>query len=357
MKLRTQLLTLSLATLLVPWFGWKLLQELEQFLRLAQEGALLAAAQTAAQAMPSEYQAQMLFDRQRVLPLREFGSQPHIDGYADDWPGADQALEFASGDGALVLRVLAGRFGEQVYIYCRVADPTPVRDGLPSAGETGVASDGLQLFLRGARGLVSFVIQTAAPGPLYLSSHTEAGGQMEGYWVDTSDGYQVELALPLSLELEELSIGAMDAQLTPAGKRVVREAGTLSGRQPASWLRFTSDLTGLRTWLTTMIPPNTRAWVVDTGRWVMADTGTASSPAAAGASSAGRSVSFTGSWRDPGPSSRRRVRSGWCASTMPWSTRRSPGSSPGTGPRTRTTRWSATPSPSRSGSTAACRAP
>jgi dedicated sortase system histidine kinase len=273
MKLRTQLLTLSLATLLVPWFGWKLLQELEQFLRLAQEGALLTAAQTAAQALPPEYQAQMLIDRQRVLPLREFGSQPHIDGYADDWPGADQALEFASGDGALALRVMAGRFGDQVYIYCRVADPTPVRDGLPLAGATGAASDGLQLFLRGARGLVSFVIQTAAPGPLYLSSHTEAGGQMEGYWVDASDGYQVELALPLSLELDALSIGAMDAQLTPAGNRVVREAGTLSGRQPASWLRFASDLAGLRTWLTTMIPPNTRAWVVDTGGWVLADTG------------------------------------------------------------------------------------
>jgi dedicated sortase system histidine kinase len=272
-KLRTQLLTLSLATLLVPWFGWKLLQELEQFLRLAQEGALLAAARTAAQAMPPEYQAQMQADHQRVLPLREFGSQPHVDGYADDWPGADQALEFVSNDGNLALQVMAGRFGDQVYIYCRVADPTRVREGLPAAGAAAAPSDGLQLFLRGARGLVAFTIQTAAPGPLYLSSRGQAGGQMEGYWVDTSDGYQVELALPLSVELEELSIGAIDAELTAAGNRVVREAGTLSSRQPSWWLRFASDLAGLRTWLTAMIPPNTRGWVVDAGRWVMADSG------------------------------------------------------------------------------------
>ena len=44
MKLRGQLLTLTLATLVLPWFGWKLLQEVEGFLRAGQEDALLASA-------------------------------------------------------------------------------------------------------------------------------------------------------------------------------------------------------------------------------------------------------------------------------------------------------------------------
>jgi len=51
-------------------------------------------------------------------------------------------------------------------------------------GAGPVRSDGLLLFLRGARGLVGFRVHTAAPGPLNLSSQTEGGGQLEGYWLD-----------------------------------------------------------------------------------------------------------------------------------------------------------------------------
>ena len=51
MKLRTKLVALSLLTLLLPWSSWKLLQELEQFLREAQEQALLASARTLAGAL------------------------------------------------------------------------------------------------------------------------------------------------------------------------------------------------------------------------------------------------------------------------------------------------------------------
>ena len=40
MRLRNQLLALSLLTLLLPWSGWKLVQELENFLRQAEEKAL-----------------------------------------------------------------------------------------------------------------------------------------------------------------------------------------------------------------------------------------------------------------------------------------------------------------------------
>ena len=49
MKLRNQLLALSLLTLLLPWSGWKLVQELENFLRQAEENALLASGQTLTQ--------------------------------------------------------------------------------------------------------------------------------------------------------------------------------------------------------------------------------------------------------------------------------------------------------------------
>ena len=70
MKLRNQLLTLSLVTLLVPWAGWKLVQELEAFLRSGQENALLATAHTVAQALPADRQRELAERSPQILHLR-----------------------------------------------------------------------------------------------------------------------------------------------------------------------------------------------------------------------------------------------------------------------------------------------
>jgi len=283
LKLRNQLLTLSLATLLVPWFGWKLVQELEQFLRAGQESALLASARTVSRALPAEYQSKLIFGRERILQLREFSAPPHLDGYSDDWPEADQATVFSSPDGSLELKVMAGRFANQLYLLCMVRDATPVRQSLPVDSGGGLSSsDGLSLFLRSARGLISFRIHTAAPGPLNLNSLTAGGGQLQGYWLDTPDGYRVELSLPLSSELVDLSIGATDAR---AAQNKLQFAGTIENDTPASWLSLVSQDSDLNAWLFGVVPPGSRAWVLDARGWVMADSGLTAPPP-------GRELSF-----------------------------------------------------------------
>jgi len=273
-KLRNQLLTLSLATLLVPWFGWKLVQELERFLRAGQERALLAAASTVAQALPAEYQSELMFGRERVLVLAELDAPPHLDGYSDDWPQPEKALAFASGDGVLQLEVMAGRHGGQLFLFCSVRDATPLRERPPvGAGALPDASDGLELFLRSARGLARFAIHTAAPGPLDLASETAGGGQLQGHWLETRDGYRLELSLPAAPELVDLSIGAQDVEEAAGVRRVARAAGTLGDGVPAAWLRLAGRLPELDRWLSAVIPQGARAWVVDRNAWVMADSG------------------------------------------------------------------------------------
>ncbi len=69
------MLTLSLATLLVPAFGWLLLQELEQFLRQGQQQALSDSARTVARSFPGQFET-LLFGREQVLPLRTPGGAP-----------------------------------------------------------------------------------------------------------------------------------------------------------------------------------------------------------------------------------------------------------------------------------------
>jgi len=281
MKLRNQLLTLSLATLLVPWAGWMLVQELEAFLRKGQEEALLATARTMAEALPDDQRGALRLRAVPHLHLRALISPPYVDGYADDWLGLTQGVRFEANTGDLSLTLLAGRYGDQVYLHCRVVDPTRVRQRAP--GGHSLAADGLLIFLRSNRGLVSFRVQAAAPGPLNLSSQGEQGGQLTGFWLDTDDGYQVELALPLAPEPGgsspvEISLGALDMRDYPSGPRLAGEAGTLESMRPASWLRLVSADSEFRQWLSAVGPPGTRAWLVDSEGWVLAGSGNPPTP-------------------------------------------------------------------------------
>lgn len=285
MKLRSQLLTLSLATLLVPWFGWKLVQELEQFLRAGQESTLLAAARTVARALPIEYQSELLFGRERVLPLRAMQAQPYLDGYSDDWPEAGQTTVFESADAAFRMELMGALFDRQLYLFADITDPTPVRQTLPGTADIPAAnpSDGLLLFLRSSRGLVSFRIHTAAPGPLNLSSQNEGGGQLEAYWLDVPGGYRIEIALPISSDLVDLSIGAIDQRSPRTGQQAggqpdAQQAGTLADGLPSTWLSLSRENEGLKFWLAGVTPPGARSWVLDHGAWVMAGSGEAPKP-------------------------------------------------------------------------------
>jgi signal transduction histidine kinase len=271
MTLRTQMLTLSLATLLVPWFGWMLLQELEEFLRANQERALLNTAETLAVSLPDSGRVKLL-GREGVLPLRELPSRPVIDGYGDEWPEPQSALVFAPDAGTPRLEVLGGLWRGQVHLFLRVTDRTPRREQPPDGERLPGPVDAVLLHLRSGRGLTRFRIQTAAPGPLLVESQTAGGGQLVGHWNDREEGYRLELALPPSARAVDVSIGVEDAYEDRAGVVRVSEAGTLRDGQPVAWLVPTPVDAGLAAWLGRVTPPGARAWILDRQGWVVADS-------------------------------------------------------------------------------------
>ncbi|KAA9130825.1 HAMP domain-containing protein [Marinihelvus fidelis] len=275
MKLRNQVLTLSLATVLVPWFGWKLVQELERFLRAGQETTLLATARTVAQALPPEFRGELVFGRERVLPLREFDRPPIIDGYLDDWLEPGSTTNFTSADGNLRLRVLGGRYAGQLFLFCRVEDSTPVRAAPPSrqGGAGPHHSDAVELALRSARGLNTWSLRTAAPGPLLVTSQDPGGGQIEAWWTERPGGYDLEIALPPGGRAVDLAVGAIDAHTGRGGRLETREAGTMAGGRPTAWLSPAPQLGPLQDWLDAVRTEDTRAFVIDQSGWVVADTG------------------------------------------------------------------------------------
>ncbi len=194
MKLRTKLLALSLLTLLLPWSGWKLLQELEQFLRDAQQGALLASARTVAGALPLEYQNRLLFLPELYVPLRTLQRQPALDGYRDDWPGAGQGLEFDSGDDALSVSVLAGDHSGRLFILFDIIRKDGGANSSASLQE-GSGSASMTLLVRSPRGLFTFTINPGAPGPIQLYSERGDSGQLDGYWLDPLEPGSTEVAV------------------------------------------------------------------------------------------------------------------------------------------------------------------
>ncbi|MGB5487247.1 MAG: ATP-binding protein [Lysobacterales bacterium] len=272
MRLRNQLLALSLLTLLLPWSGWKLVQELENFLRQAEENALLGSAHTLTQVLPLEYQAELRLARGQALPLRQLAMEPIADGYTTDWPEVKQNLSFESAGGLLRLDLLAGRFGTHFYLAVKVTDPGDIRattfnTGTADAGERA----GVVLYVQSNRGQFSYMISSEAPGPLTVNSQGGNGTRLNAAWMDDADGYTLELSLPG--DVERISIGAVAPAFTMQGVSFERYAGTLNGRQQGQWLELVSRNDGLSQWLAKIVPVNTRAWLVQSEAWVVADSG------------------------------------------------------------------------------------
>lgn len=249
MTLRNRLLALSLLTLLLPWSGWKLLQELERFLREAQESALLTTARTLARALPWDVQARLLFAPERYAVLRALDPAPALDGYADDWPNAGEALAWTAGSSGPQFTLLAGTAGRTTYLLIEVAEAA-----------TAQGSAGFDLLVRSPRGLQRFGIRPEAPGPLQL--HSEGGtGQAEGFWLELSHGYRLELALPALGPDTDI---ALDGGSPAAGQN-----------RPAVWIAIVPRFQDVATLLADAVQDNGRAWLVDRAGWVLADSGPA----------------------------------------------------------------------------------
>jgi signal transduction histidine kinase len=259
MKLRTKLAALSLLTLLLPWSAWKLLQELEGFLRDSQQDSLLASARAMAAAIPMEYSSRLLFLPENFVPMWDLPNPPALDGYFDDWPGDGQGRRFESGDGSLVVRLSAGNHGDQLFVLF------DVRDHKKAGVENSIV-----LLTRSPRGLFSFTISPEAPGPLQLHSDRDHSGQVEGYWLEREDGYRAELALPSSVRNTDISF-QIRSEPSVAGPPA-RVAGPLDDTDRPAWISLESAWAGMSRWLDRSGIESARTWLVDPGAWVLADS-------------------------------------------------------------------------------------
>jgi dedicated sortase system histidine kinase len=279
-SIRLQLLIVALTTLILPWAGCQYARELESTLRMAQEGALEASADTIAHALAAEPQ-RVFRDADDTEPFAEQAGdlyvyplhvQPLLDGYREDWDiAADPAaLPSAGGSDAKLLLASTERY---LFVYLEVydphwvaqpADPQSDRDRFDRVDLTLEREDGVldtYFFASSAQGLIQ--AQQLVKGEDGIE-HSAPEPRIQAFWLEAAHGYHLEARVPLSLVGPRLWVEARDG----AGK-----TSGFKAPDPPHGGRLFMSTPGLGDMLAVFIRSGTRATVVDANGLKLGVTG------------------------------------------------------------------------------------
>lgn len=273
MRLRRQLLLVSLVVLSLPWAGCQYIRQVEQVLRDGQLKALEATARALTARLESHadlidlptHPAIYTPDHQTYLhPLR---SAAIVDGYDVEWQMLDvQGQRYAVAD--LALMAVGGFYGDSIYLFFNITDPTPDHHN-PSD-----ATSGDRLLLRTfIDGLATreYIFRSGGTGTItarYLndSQHIRQEHRIRGEWRETEHGYSVELSLPRNLAPNGFDFHYQDAS-APAQPILGSYNPT---EYPAPWVEPLKSITE------TLAPYSSdtmRISVLNPHRWLLAQVG------------------------------------------------------------------------------------
>ncbi|WP_020411432.1 ATP-binding protein [Microbulbifer variabilis] len=277
MKLRRQLLLVSLVALALPWAGCQYLRQVDAALAQGQLQALEATAAAIAARLASAPQLIAPDPLRHARPpgaqlyLNPLSQPPMVDGYGDDWrPLGLKPRELLDEKLNPLAQVTFGQYSEQVFMLLTVSDSTPAyrdpRTGLLAGGDT------VELFTGGRH----YILPVASRGTTSAMWHNPREGRYErelrlrGRWTSSPDGYQLELTLPYDLTQGGLSIRILDRNRSD-GVAPVRSSSTLpSDGQPG---RLTAPLPQLQAELDHFARPSLRLAVVDNEGFLLASSG------------------------------------------------------------------------------------
>jgi len=225
--LRFKLLLVSLTLLVIPLAGYRFIQDVESFLRTAQDQNLIATARSLAMLVQNnaddlisspadpEYPAAGLY-------VHALDSTPLIDGYDDDWQSMEHnSTHYQSNDGA-GFNVLLGETNNHLYLLLNVTDRELVYSDELQA-QAGHA-DQVELTFTSTQGLLRhYLIAPQAPGWIVAHRYYPAselllppfaGQRIQGQWQETADGYNLELKIPRSMLGDQMAIRVLDQQMS-----------------------------------------------------------------------------------------------------------------------------------------------
>ncbi|OQW91988.1 MAG: proteobacterial dedicated sortase system histidine kinase [Beggiatoa sp. IS2] len=296
LTIRSKVLLLSLTLFSIPYVGYEYVREMEKYLRDNLEFSLQDSARSLASVLNERPD---LFSRKLVDTVREdkdstlvafaFKNPVKLDGYTDDWKDyLDKMEEYAgkhilknSGSynpNSLSFKHLLGKYRNHLYALFIVRDEKLIyREGSTLHVDN---SDHLQIVMQEPnQQFHRYMVTPSTPGwinaykirDLFNPPVTE--NRIQGWWRETSEGYIIELRIPLMMIGERLGFAIADVDSQPP-----REVKTLIG---------TSAIQNLETVGKVFIPspeieriisslgdtPGRRLWVLDRQQRVLATNG------------------------------------------------------------------------------------
>lgn len=268
MNLRRQLLLVSLLLITLPWAGCQYVREMEAALQSGQEQALLATTRAVATMLsekpellyPELSRWQQPGNQQQQLYAASASEPVFVDGYADGWEGLIQG-QFGAVDYRAKTR------GPLLYLLFAVRDSNVVYQ---DPRQTQRAS-GDRLVLRSGLGR-DYIIAASTPGPVQARSQQGSAAlvwepRIRGQWQDSSDGYTIELELPLSLLHERLGFYLLDETGSVSAGNILPEDNN------TPWLIYSPPV--LRGLLDPFASSGIDLQVVDAQQWIIGSVGSA----------------------------------------------------------------------------------
>lgn len=291
-SIRFKLLLVSLTLLVIPWAGYRFIQETENFLREAQETMLLGTAQAVATILhnqeemfsstQSEYQGASPEAAIYLHPLR---SNIQLDGYSEDWtPYLRNLWHYIGNDGAS-FGSLVGERGHYLYLLFLVKDEQIVYQQ-PGSIRTD-QGDHLDIAVQRQDGaLARYRITTSSPGwinALRISNDPEmleplgTEIRIQGEWQENSDGYTIELRIPKDLVGERMGFMLADVD-DNTSREITGWASSTDIRQVETLGWLITPNPELEKTISGLQHENARIWVLDRNRRVLAKRGQLKAP-------------------------------------------------------------------------------
>lgn len=293
MSLRLQLLAFVALTLFLPWAGLRIVEAMEESLRLGLESSLERSARSVAQAVAGTG----VFAQRNVraagvaapLYVHPLSRQPLLDGKRGDWRflhdrRGELAAAHAVGLGD-VGRLWLGTHSSFLYLFAEVDDDSVVLQAGPDRAPYGDRL--VLLFGRDPANPSAMLLASQARAAL-VSAQPSAGapdfapaGRFDdttrAFWLTEGGRYSVEARIPLRLLDGTLGVGVIDTD--PGDTRAVLAASTWSDAgAPNLLVGESAEISRvLRPYAGRSDAPPTerteRYRVIDGEGWVLADTG------------------------------------------------------------------------------------
>ena len=296
--LRLKLVFLSSFLLAIPWLGYKYVWEMEKYLRKGQEQTLVgtvSAAATALHERPNLFNSQASFlsdvRQGRDLYAIDVTDPIQLDGDLEEWQNFQYQPQFYGDDyvlenrnhyvpKSLSFKHMVVKYENFLYVMFEVIDDYIV---YRKANSFSIhRNDNLHVaFIDKQNQFQRYIISNETPGWVnaYLTK-PEVGSvyplrhesKIQGNWKETPQGYNIEIRIPLEMIGSKLgfAIYDVDSSRTRITNNVVGTSNTQSPDQLGTVLVPSPEIEQI---LKGLARSNSRIWVIDAHRRVLAKIG------------------------------------------------------------------------------------